>query len=55
MNAQDGKLTVAAILVDAEHDRKLWFDTVTGDVADLDDLARRVAAAVAGSPVNAPP
>jgi len=55
VNAQDGGLNVAALLIDGARDRKLWYATLTGDPADLDDLARRVATAVVGSPLSAPP
>jgi TolB-like protein len=55
VNAQDGELKVAAIVVDGARDRKLWADSVTGDPANLDDLAHRVAMAVAGSQLSAPP
>ena len=55
VNMENGALKVAAIVVDGARDRKLWFDTLTGDPANLDDLARRVAAAAAASPLTAPP
>jgi len=55
VNAENGALKVVAIVVDGAHDRKLWVDTLTGDSANLDDLARRVASAAAGSPLSAPP
>jgi adenylate cyclase len=55
VDSQDGTLKVGAIVIDGTRDRKLWFDTLTGDPENLDDLARRVAMAVAGAPLSAPP
>jgi TolB-like protein len=55
VNSQDGALKVDAIVIDGARDRKLWFETLTGDPASLDELARRVAMAAAGSPLSAPP
>jgi len=55
VNARGDALDVAAILIDGARDRKLWYETLTGDPASLDDLARRVALAAASSAVTAPP
>jgi TolB-like protein len=43
---------VEARVVDGAGNRKVWVDTIAGDAAELDDLARRVAAAAA-APLNA--
>ena len=43
--AQGGRLRVEARLVNASRNEKFWVDSVLGDAADPDELARRVAAA----------
>jgi TolB-like protein len=55
VDSQDGALKVGAMVIDGVRDRKLWFETLTGDAANLDDLARRIAVAAAGAPLSAPP
>jgi len=47
VDTEDGGLKVVAIIVNGSRDRKVWVDTLRGDAAGLDDLARRVAASAA--------
>jgi TolB-like protein len=53
--AQDGRLRVEARLVNASRNEKFWVESVLGDPADPDELARRVAAAAVEAlrPANA--
>ena len=50
--ADSAAVRVEARLIDGTGNRKIWVDTIAGDVADLDDLVRRVAAAAAAAPLS---
>jgi len=47
VDVDNGELKVVAVVVDGALDRKVWVDTLRGDPAGLDDLARRIAASAA--------
>jgi TolB-like protein len=51
---ENGGVRVNEVLVDGALGQKIWVDRVDGNAADLDELARRIAAGAAAAPLHAP-
>jgi TolB-like protein len=47
VGTENGELKVVVVVVNGPLDRKVWVDTLRGDPASVDDLARRIAASAA--------
>jgi TolB-like protein len=47
VDVENGELKVAVVVVNGALDRKVWVETLRGDPASVDDLARRIAARAA--------
>jgi adenylate cyclase len=47
VDVENGELKVVVVIVDGARDRKVWVDTLRGDPASVEDLARRIATGAA--------